>query len=54
LAGRPLRFRGRRNFLGSHQGGKLRVGNHFYSENRLPALDFVAVGEHGVLDARAI
>jgi hypothetical protein len=40
--------------MGRQQGGKFRVGNDFHRENRLAALDFVAVGEHRMLDARAI
>ncbi len=33
---------------------KFRVGNYFYSENSLPALDFIAVGEHCVLNSCAV
>jgi hypothetical protein len=52
---RPLLCSGRRrNFFGREQGREFRVSNNFHRENCLPAFDFVAVREHGVLNARAI
>jgi hypothetical protein len=51
---RRRRSRRLRNFLGHDQGRKFRVRNNFHGKNCLAALDFVAVGEHCVLDARAI
>jgi hypothetical protein len=40
--------------LRRYQGRKFLVSDDFHGENCLPALDFVAVGEHRILDARAI
>ena len=45
---------GRGNFLERSQCVKLRIGNNFHRKNCLPALNFVAVGERRVIDARAI
>jgi hypothetical protein len=47
-------LRRRRKCFGRQQGREFRVGNNFHCENRLPALDFIAVGEHRFGDARAI
>jgi hypothetical protein len=40
--------------LRRHQGSKFGVGNDFHRENRLAALNFVAVGEHRLVDSSSI
>jgi G3E family GTPase len=43
-----------REILRRQQRSNFRVRHYFYGENRIAALDFVAVSKHGLADPRAI